>query len=103
MPQVNADQYMDVWFEEMLRDPHNVLNRITDFFEMRRAPGWTDGAVALMKPEVPSRFGKLPQADQDALERACLHGNTLLKRRPSRFFQDVLDQVEALRALRRQA
>jgi hypothetical protein len=99
VPKLNADQYLDVWFEDLLADPRATLTRIADFFEMGEAPGWMDKAIALMKPEVPSRFGSLPVEDQVALERACLDGNILLQRRPSRFFQSVLDQVEELRGL----
>ena len=101
MPDVRPEQYMDVRFEDLLHDPHGVLNAIADFFEMGAAPGWTDKAVALLKRQ-PPRFDKLSKADQEALEKACSPGNTLLRRRPNRYFQGVLDDVEAVRNRARQ-
>ena len=97
MPKVRPEQYLDVRFEDLLAEPHAVLEQIADFFEMPPAPGWTGEAVKLITGDVGSRFHRLSVEDQAALEHACRPGNVLLGRRGNLYFQDLLDEVFALR------
>ncbi len=77
---LNADQYLEVSFEELIAKPQDVLRDISDFFELGNASGWTDRAAALIRGVPPTRFDKLPQDEQERLAETCKAGMQLLGR-----------------------
>ena len=79
LPNLDADSYTDVRFEDLVRDPETALTRIARFFELEN-DGWIDRAAGLVRGTPPTRFEKLPPEQQEALSEACRPGRTLLGR-----------------------
>lgn len=77
---LNADQYLEVRFEELIAKPQGVLRDISDFFELGEHDGWRDRAAALIRGIPPTRFDKLSQEEQERLAEACKVGMQLLGR-----------------------
>jgi Sulfotransferase family len=78
---LDTSQYLDVRFENLISQPHVVLQRIADFFEMPDSPGWIDKAAAMVSTsEVKSSMDRLSAAQQESLLKACQPGRILLGR-----------------------
>lgn len=78
---LNADQYLEVRFEELISSPGPVLRVIGDFFEFGDdRHGWIDRAAGLVRGIPPTRFDKLPADEQERLSEACRVGMQLLGR-----------------------
>ena len=78
---LDAAQFMDIRFEDLIAQPHDVLQSIADFFEMPDSPGWIDKAAGMVDAaEVKSSVNKLPEAQQASLLKACEPGRILLGR-----------------------
>lgn len=80
LARLNADQYLEVRFEELIAKPQDVLREISDFFELGEHDGWRDRAAALIRGVPPTRFDKLPHDEQQRLAETCKVGMQLLGR-----------------------
>ncbi len=81
---LDADQYLEVRFEELLSRPRPTLQRIGDHFELPPDDGFLDRAAALVRGLPEARFPSLPADEQEELRRACRPGQVLLGRAGSR-------------------
>ena len=81
LPRLNADQYLEVRFEDLIANPATVLREIGEFFEFGvDRDGWIDRAAGLVRGIPPTRFEKLPADEQERLAEACGVGMQLLGR-----------------------
>ena len=81
LPGLNADQYLDVRFEDLVSKPKEVLKTIGEFFELDASRAdWIDRAAALVRGIPPTRFDKLPEDEQELLAEECRVGGMLLGR-----------------------
>jgi len=70
-----ADRYLEVRFEDLVREPVPVLRRIGEFFELDlEQKAWLDAAAALIRGTPPSRFAELAPEEQERLAEACRPG-----------------------------
>lgn len=74
--ELGPDQYTEVPFESLMRDPAAVLAEIVDFFELPDEPGWIDRACALLKEGQAAHAE--PDADQEALLEKHCHAVAIL-------------------------
>ncbi len=78
---LDADQYLDVRFEELVERPREVLRTIAEFFELPKGEGdWIARAAGIVKGRPPTRFEKLSPEDQQSLRDVCRPGQVLLGR-----------------------
>lgn len=80
VPRLDADQWLDVAFEDLATDPVPTLERIADFFELPADRGFAERAAARVRGLPPSRLGDLDDAGRAELETACRPGQLLLGR-----------------------
>lgn len=79
--QLDARQIFSVAFEDLIADPRAVLRTICAFFALDpEVDGWIERASARVRGTPPTRFEKLPEADQARLSEACRVGMQLLGR-----------------------
>ena len=78
--ELDAAQYMEVRFEELVAQPGATLARIAGFFELESGGGWIDRAAALVRGLPPTRFQTLTPEEQERLAEACRPGMELLGR-----------------------
>ncbi len=79
---LDADQYLELVFEELVAEPRAALERIAGFFELPANGDWIDRAAALIHGSPPTRFGGLGEDDQRRLAEACRTGQQLVGRSP---------------------
>ena len=77
---LDAAQYMEVRFENLVTKPRDVLGAIADFFELGPERTWIERAAGLIRGVPPSRFSTLAPEEQEALLEACRPGLELLGR-----------------------
>jgi hypothetical protein len=78
---LDAAQYMEVRYEDLIADPGTVMAGIADFFELPASPGWIDKAAAVIDAkEITSSISMLSAADRESLRNACMSGQILTKR-----------------------
>ncbi len=76
---LDADQYLEVRFEDLVAEPAAVLRTICAFF--RLDPGaWVERAAALVRGLPPPRAPNLPEQERRELIEACRPGMVLLGR-----------------------
>ena len=76
---LDANQYLEVRFEDLVAKPQQVLRTIGAFFELE--PGdWIERAAALVRGIPPTRFELLSPEEQEQLVVACRPGQQLLRR-----------------------
>lgn len=76
---LDAVQYQELCFEDLVADPATHLGRIADFFEIEaRDESWVSRAADLVLGIPPTRFGSLSPDEQSRLEEACRPGRMLL-------------------------
>ena len=80
LPHLDRDQYLEVRFEELVRNPAAVLEPIAAFFELPRDDGFLSRAAALIRGVPPARFPTLSPAEQEELRTECRAGQVLLGR-----------------------
>ncbi|MCW2786364.1 MAG: hypothetical protein JWP74_2881 [Marmoricola sp.] len=80
LPAINADQWLDVRFEDLVAEPAEQVARVADFLQLPVDHGFADRAASLVGELPRSRFPDLPAADQEALLAACRPGQLLLGR-----------------------
>ncbi len=81
LKRLNADQYLEVRFEDLIATPAEVLRTISDFFALdSHRDGWIERAAALVQGTPPLRFDKLAKDEQERLAQACWTGSQLLER-----------------------
>ena len=81
LPALNADQYLEVRFEDLVSRPKDVLLTISEFFELDPdADKWIDRGAALVRGVPPTRFDTLAPEEQAPLSEACRVGMQLLGR-----------------------
>jgi hypothetical protein len=78
---LDADQYLEVRFEDLLGKPRETLRAVSGFFELGPArDDWIDRAASLVGSAPPTRFQQLPAKEQAILAAACRPGSQLLGR-----------------------
>ena len=78
---LDADQWAEVRFEDLLARPREELRRICDWFELDpEAGGWIERAAGLVHGSPRPRAGELPADERARLEDACAPGMELLGR-----------------------
>ena len=78
---LDASQYLEIRYEDLLAEPNAVITRIAEFFELPESPGWIDKAAAVIDAkEITSAIGRLPEDDQAVLREACMPGQILTDR-----------------------
>jgi hypothetical protein len=77
---LNADQYMEMRFEELIARPKETLRAVAAFFELEHDGGWIERAAALIRGVPPTRFDTLSTEEQERLAEACRPGMQLLGR-----------------------
>jgi hypothetical protein len=77
---IDADQYMEVVFEELINEPQATMGRIAEFFELP-GDGWINEAAALVRSAPPARLDALPPDERERLIQSCYVGNQLLGRK----------------------
>jgi Sulfotransferase family len=82
LPGLDAAQWLDVRFEDLLAAPAEVLSRIAAFFELAPDDDFLARASSLVRGHPPSRFDDLSPVEQDELAEACRPGMVLLGRAP---------------------
>jgi hypothetical protein len=80
LPDLDADQWLDVRFEDLVASPAGVLDRIAAFLDLPIDPGFAARGAALVGPPPPTRFDRLRPDDQANLRKECRPGMTLLHR-----------------------
>jgi hypothetical protein len=81
LSKVDADQYLEVRFEDLVANPRVEIERISDFFELPPGPAdWIGRAASIVRGPPPTRFDALSREDQDTLREACRPGQVLLGR-----------------------
>jgi hypothetical protein len=77
---IDAGQWLDVRFEELVTDPGPVLRRIEAFFDLPADDTFVTRAAALARGLPPSRADALGDDERSLLESACRPGQMLLGR-----------------------
>ncbi len=80
LTKLDAAQYTEVRFEDLVSRPKEVMRTIGEFFELDDGPDWVERAAALVRGIPPTRFDSLPPEEQERLAEACRPGMTLLGR-----------------------
>ena len=80
VPRLDADQWLDVAFEDLVADPVPVLERIAAFFELPDDPGFAPRAAERVRGLPPPRVDALDDAERVELLAACRPGQLLLGR-----------------------
>jgi putative sulfotransferase len=76
---LDAEQYREVRFEDLVANPGAVLRTIGEFFELDlESDGWLDRAAGLVRGVPPTRFERLTEPEQRRLDDACRVGRQLL-------------------------
>lgn len=79
---LDADQYWELRFEDLVDHPQEVLREIAEFLALPNPHGrWLDRAAALVHGAPPTRADRLPDHERERLAQACRPGNVLLGRR----------------------
>ncbi len=78
---LDADQYLEVCFEDLVAKPEKVLRIISEFFELDpEREGWIERAARLVRGIPPTRFAQLSRDERERLAQACRAGQQLLGR-----------------------
>lgn len=78
---LDAAQYREVRFEDVIAQPEETLRSIAEFFELDGGAGeWRARAAALVRGTPPTRFETLPAQEQELLAEACRIGMQLVGR-----------------------
>ncbi len=83
LAKLDAHQYREARFEDLLAQPQEALREIAAYFELDPdRDGWIDRAAALVRGVPPTRFHTLTDGEQERLVEACRPGMQLLGRSP---------------------
>jgi putative sulfotransferase len=78
---MDADQYREVAYEDLVADPKATLAEIATFFDLPEPDGpWLQHAAALTASRANPRLSTLTETDRTSLIEACRIGNRLLGR-----------------------
>ena len=78
---LDASQYRELRFEDLLQDPADTLIEICDFLQLPDSKGsWRFQAASLVEELTPPRFPNLSPEEKERLIAACAAGNELLGR-----------------------
>lgn len=77
---MDASQYLEVRFEDLVTDPVPTMTTIGRFFELPDRDEWIGRAAALVRGVPPTRFERLAPAEQAILEAEVRPGQMLLGR-----------------------
>ena len=76
---LDARQYMEIRFEDLITEPAETLRGLAAFFELPEGD-WIARSAALVRGLPAPRLPELPDDEQSRLVQACLAGNQLLGR-----------------------
>jgi hypothetical protein len=76
---LDANQYMEIRFEDLITEPAIALEKLSAFFELPDRQ-WIAKSAALVRTLPAPRLPTLPQEEQARLIEACHAGNQLLGR-----------------------
>ncbi len=78
---IDAGQYLEVRFEDLVARPDEILGTICEFFALdAERDGWIDRAAALVRGIPAPRVAGISAEERRALEQACRPGMVLLGR-----------------------
>ncbi len=78
---INADDYMELRFEDLIAQPEAMLGQVAHFLDLPNPDGeWRGEAAALVEGTPQTRVDELGAEEREALEVACRPGNLLLGR-----------------------
>jgi hypothetical protein len=81
LARMDAEQYHEVRFEDLLLRPEPVLEEIATFLDLPDPTGeWRTQAAKLITSPFESRLGALSENERSELRAACSPGNKLLRR-----------------------
>ena len=76
---LDARQYMEIRFEDLITEPAETLRGLAAFFELPEGD-WIARSASLVRGLPAPRLPELPADEQSRLVQACLAGNQLLGR-----------------------
>ena len=78
---LDADQYCEIRFEDLLERPRAEFSRVAEFLELPDLQGsWFERAVGLVRDPPPARASRLGEEERQRLIYECRSGNLLLGR-----------------------
>ncbi len=80
LPELDRSQFLQVRFEDLVRDPAPVLTAIAAFFQLDDDADFPQRGAALVRSAPRHRFGDLDAEEQAELREACRPGQVLLGR-----------------------
>jgi putative sulfotransferase len=81
IPTIDRSRYLEVRFEDLVREPERVLREIGEFLELEDEPAdWAERGAALVERAPAARFDQLSPDEQQCLNEACAPGMKLLRR-----------------------
>jgi len=81
LPRIGRERWWELRFEDLVARPMETLEAVRAFFDLGPdRDGRIPRAAALVRSPPPTRFEKLPPAEQEALAAACSLGRRLLGR-----------------------
>jgi hypothetical protein len=80
VPELDRAQFLQVRFEDLVREPTPVLTAVAAFLELDDDADFLDRAAALVRGAPRPRFGDLDVDEQVELRAACRPGQVLLGR-----------------------
>jgi hypothetical protein len=80
LPRLDAHQFMQVRFEDLVTDPVVTMGAIAEFFALPSDSDFVQRAASLVRGVPPQRFDQLSEGEQDELTEACRPGQLLLGR-----------------------
>ena len=94
---LDASQYKDVRFEDLIAEPKCVLAEIADFLEFPEVADWIDDAAAMVdSSEISSSIGNLEEGEKNALLKACRPGQILLGRHKHPWIYSTLELIREM-------
>lgn len=80
LPGIDAGQWLDVRFEDLVAEPAATMERVAEFLRLPADDGFAARAAALVGAMPPPRLPSLSGEEQAALVAACRPGQLLLGR-----------------------
>ncbi len=96
LAKLDADQVLDVRYEDLIARPREVLERVSAFHELPSRPDWIDEAAALISRSPSTHLSELEQDDLEALRRSCETGALLTGRKQTEWVIPTLEMLEEL-------
>jgi hypothetical protein len=80
LPMLDADQFLQVRFEDLVTTTASIVEEIAAFLELPPDAALVERATAMVRGQPPTRFGSLTPDERAELTEACRPGQVLLGR-----------------------